>query len=79
MDFEGKMTREHIGCACPRCGADMLTEADYKVGRRIQFVIGVLTFLRLMKPASRRDVANEDGRVFRYHYHNGKLTTSEKQ
>lgn len=66
------MGRQHIGFRCPLCRADMLTESDFKVGRRIQAVHTVLMFLGLMRPDS-GDMKPGEVRV-RYHYHNGRFT-----
>jgi hypothetical protein len=79
VDFEEKMTRKHIGYRCPMCQADMLTEADYKVGARMQFVAGVFRFLGLMRPARRGETGKEGEVLLRHHVHNGKLTVTEKK
>ena len=68
------MGREHIGYRCPVCCADMLTEADYKVGRRIQFVHSILMFFGLMKPADRNTVAAEGEELMRFQHHAGRTT-----
>lgn len=67
------MTRKHIGTPCPECGADMLTEADYKVGARIQFLMSVLQFFGLARRARRHD----SDVLVRTHYHNGQTTITE--
>lgn len=72
VDFEGKMTRAHIGYACPKCGADMLTESDFKAGARIQRVMVFFKWLGLMKRADRNTKPGENEELVRTHYHNGK-------
>lgn len=66
------MGKQHIGFPCPLCGADMLTESDYKVGRRIQWVMRFLRFLGFMRPDT-GELRSGEERV-RWHYHNGRFT-----
>lgn len=75
VTLDGWMGKQHIGLPCPLCGADMLTESDYKVGRRVQWVIRVLRFLGLVRPAASKPRPG-DQRV-RLHYHNGRFTYSQ--
>lgn len=77
VDFEGKVSRKHIGYPCPECGADMLTKADFKTARRVMWVISFFTWLGLMRPAGRNDVAGEGEVKARFHAHGGKLTHTE--
>jgi hypothetical protein len=72
VDYLGKMTAEHIGTPCPICGSDMLTEADYKVGRRVQVVMAILAFFGLARKVPRDD---SDAHVS-VHHHAGKTTVS---
>ena len=78
VNFEGKMNRSHIGARCPLCNADMLTEADYKVGARIQAVHSFFIFLGLMKPATADTKPGPNEVLQRTHYHNGKLTITDR-
>ena len=59
VDYQGKMTAEHVGTPCPVCGSDMLTDQDFKVGRRVQFVLAILSFFGLVRKEKRdeNDVA----------------------
>jgi len=47
--YLGRMEARHIGTPCPACGADTLTEGDFKTGIRVLRVIKVLEFLGLAK------------------------------
>jgi xanthine/uracil permease len=72
------MDKSHIGYPCPECGADMLTKADFKVGRRIQFMISVLMFFGLMKPANYETKPGDGESLLRIHTHNGVTTATER-
>lgn len=72
------MTRGHIGYECPKCGADMLTESDYKVGARIQRVMIFLKWIGLAKRADRNDQPGEGEVLVRAHHHNGVTTIQEE-
>lgn len=73
--FDGWMGRQHIGFPCPLCRSDMLTESDYKVGRRIQWVLRFLRFLGFVRRDEGAIRPNEE-RV-RWHYHNGRFTQTK--
>ena len=72
------MTLAHIGTPCPVCQADMLTEDDFRSGRRIQFLIRVLEFFRLVWPSSPGDTVGPDKTRLSVHHHKRKTRIAEK-
>lgn len=77
VDFEGDMTREHIGYPCPRCAANMLTEEDYIFGAEIMAANKIMMEMGWIRPASSGAVAGEGEQLVRIHHHAGKTTIEQ--
>lgn len=77
-EFIGDLTRDLIGKPCPKCGANLLTKSDYKLGRRVGFMLKVMRFFGMVKEA------NPDGSIpagyesVDINPHNNKVTIKEK-
>lgn len=78
VHYRGSMTRAHIGTPCPVCQSDMLTEADFKAGRRIQRLLRVLEFFGLVKPNQPGDTVGPDETRLSVRHHQGKTRIAEK-
>jgi len=75
--YEEEMTRKFIGTPCPACGANMLTEADYKLGRRVRFVLRIFEFLGLMRRGAINETPGPGERKLQIHGHKSKVTLTE--
>ena len=76
-NYDEPMSRKHVGAPCPKCGADMLTEADYKIGRRVAFVLGIFEFFGLMRRGALDEKPGPGERKLRFHGRDGRLTITE--
>ena len=71
------ITKDLIGTPCPECGANLLTEKDYKAFRRMMIVLKPFKWLGLLKEIDPTEPV-EEGRVdMSFHHHNGKTTIEE--
>ena len=71
------ITEELVGTPCPKCGDNLLTEADYRVWRRLWRIIRVFQWLRLLKPADPTKPLPKGSVEMSFHHHKGKTTIEE--
>mgnify|MGYP000883712058 CR=1 FL=1 len=72
------MTRAHIGTPCPVCGENMLTEADYKLGKRVMFFIGIAEFFGLVRRHQPGEFVGPDEKRISINPHAGEVRIREK-
>ncbi len=66
------LTPSHIGTACPKCGADMLTASDYE--KTVEMVKAIQAFNALFGSAIGHEPAEGDGTHLQIKIHDDTMT-----
>lgn len=71
VGFNGKLSRRHVGYSCPECGESMLSKKDFRRGKRLERLFGVLEFFGLAERHA------GDQATHRVHTRERKITVTE--
>lgn len=77
VEYHKKISAEMIGKPCPKCGANLLTEEDFRAAALITFILKPLKFLGLMKEYTPGDEVPEGMTLVNINPHKDKLNITE--